>query len=298
VIAAQTALIAAPQGARRPWPVRLYVALERFQRQVSRAGSAFAERCAHLVMAVYRGLWLGVLDRDDLVAITQIAYDDAAPRSRWDELRYVDSGLHGWEKDFVTRLSRESRVLVGCAGAGREAFALAREGFAVTGFDCSTTLVDSAHARSAADRASVCFVRSAPDEAPQLGTFDAAIVGWGGYIHIIGRERRIAFLRDIRRQLVAGAPLLVSFLTRPPVSRRFKIAKALADFVRRLRSHEPIELGDELTHVGTFAHCFTQDEIVAELEAAGFAFDRFGAKDTGDVKDGYVVGIASPEIAG
>lgn len=294
MIVAERALAARPPTESRPWLVRLYVIVERLRRRFARGVAALAERVGNLVMGLYRGVWLGLLDRNELSAITSIAYDEGRGSDRWDEPRYVESGLYTWEKDFIARLLPGARVLIGCAGAGREAFALERGGFAVTAFDCSDVLLTAARTRAAADGAAIRFVNAMPDETPDLGTFDAAIVGWGGYIHIVGSGRRIGFLRGIRRQLVGGAPLLVSFSTRPEKSRRFGLSTAIAGSVRRLRSKEPIELGDDLTHVGTFAHCFTRDEIAAELEAAGFALDWFGAKDLYAVKDGYAVGIARP----
>jgi 2-polyprenyl-3-methyl-5-hydroxy-6-metoxy-1,4-benzoquinol methylase len=289
---ARTVAGAPPQTAHRFEPARAFVALDRTRRLVSTQTGRIATRLANLVMAVYKGLWLGTLDRAQLAAVTQIAYEEACGGERWDAAEYLDSGLHNFERAFAERLPHAARILVACAGAGREAFALARDGFAVTAFDCAPSLVESARAHARASDLAVRFVQAAPDEVPALGTFDGAIVGWGGYIHIVGRNARIDFLRGIARQLAPGAPLLVSFLTRPERSRAFAISTAIAATIRRLRRAEPIECGDDITHVGTFAHCFTRAEIAGELESAGLRVDWFDAKDIRAVKDGYAVGVA------
>ena len=206
--------------------VRLYASIERLRRRFVAKVAGAAEVVTSLVMATYRGLWLGLFDRDELGSLTQAFYDRGTGSDRWDRNEYLDSGLHGWERDFADRLAPGTRLLIPCAGAGREAFAFARRGCEVTAFDCAPSLVRSARAFAATNGLDVRFADSEPDEVPHLGTFDAAIVGWCGYIHIIGRDARLAFLRGIRSQLEPNAPLLVSFTNRPPSSRRFKITPA------------------------------------------------------------------------
>ena len=56
----------------------------------------------------------------------------------------------------------------------------------------------------------------------------------------------------------------------------FKIASVLR---RVRRSNEPVEIGDTLD--GTFDHYFTEEEIKAELEAAGFEMIHYAADPFG-----------------
>jgi hypothetical protein len=73
-------------------------------------------------------------------------------------------------------------------------------------------------------------------------------MGWGGYIHIPGRERRIRFLRQFRKHVKAGGPVLVSFISREGEGGRVKITFAVAKLVSALGlSREPVELGDTLS---------------------------------------------------
>lgn len=273
----------------------LYTAIEIPRRRAWRKLVSAANGCSNFLMAIYKGMWLGALDRAQMAEITQLYYEHASSAAdRWDERAYQEAGLFGWERDFVERLTPGGRVLVACAGAGREAFALARKGYVVTAFDCAPALVAAGRRYVGEHELSVRYELSVPDDAPHLGSFDAAIVGWGGYGHIVGRDRRVAFLEALRAQLSQNAPILVSFTARPVSSRRFKVAAAVANCVRRLRRHDPIELGDDLTRPGPFAHSFTRDEVIAEIEEAGFTFDWFGTKDANDVKDGYAIALATP----
>jgi len=273
-------------------PSRIYALVERRRLGAGAWLSAAARRASALLMSVYKGVWLGLLDRDDLSALTQVAYDEAIGTIGWDAESYLDSGLHRWEASFVERLQPGARVLVACAGAGREAFELMRRGFDVTAFDCCSNLVEAARSHQARLDLPGRFVQSEPDSVPDLGQFDAAIVGWCGYMHIIGRRRRIAFLQAIRAQLGAGSPVLVSALLRREGSRRFALATALANLLRRLRRREPVELGDELRQAGTFAHCFTGAELASEVEAAGLVFESFTEHQQLSVSEGSAIGVA------
>jgi hypothetical protein len=243
------------------------------------------QHVADLAHAVYKGIWLGALDDDQLAAITQIYY--AEQGSEWRHARWTELGLKDWERDVVARyFSGRATVLLGCAGGGREAFALARQGFRVSAFDCSPTLVAAAREYASTSGLPVDFVFAAPDHVPDLGTHDGAIVGWGGYMHVIGRERRIAFLKRFRAHLGAGAPLLVSFYVRDERNRALAATAAIGSAVRRARGKRPVEVGDEL-RPRFFRRTFTRADIEREFTAAGFALAEFSAERE------YAVGIAA-----
>jgi hypothetical protein len=116
----------------------------------------------------------------------------------------------------------------------------------------------------------VQVLEAAPDAVPDgLASYDGAIIGWGAYMHIPGRARRIAFLGQLRRHIRPGGPLLVSYFARRVDGRAFRSKAAIARVIRRLRfSSEPVEIGDSLDR--TFDHWFTESDIRSELEQAGF----------------------------
>lgn len=220
--------------------------------------------------AIHQGLWLGLFRTGDIADANTLAY------AQWDRYRSEDynrSGLADWERDAVERyFPTASNVLVASAGGGREVLGLEQLGYRPVGFDPSPELVAHGNQTIGAVGSGSSLVLSAPDEVPSnlKGPFDAVLVGWGSYIHIRGRDTRIAFLGRLRGLVDGGSPLLLSFFLRSPEERSFAAVRGIALFVRALRgSREPIELGD--TVEGTFDHHFTWDEIESELTDGGFA---------------------------
>jgi hypothetical protein len=217
---------------------------------------------------LHEGWWLGVLDASDLDALARIQY------ARWPQYRddaYNASGLRAWEAQAVhDHFPGKGALLVGAAGGGREIVALARLGYRVDAFDCVEPLVE--YCRCALSRAGAVarVVAAAPGKVPAgLDRYDGLIVGWGGYMHIPGRARRVAFLRALRRHVDAGAPLLLSFFTRADGARGLRWTYGIARALRRLRRcADAVEIGDTVD--GTFDHHFTRDEIERELAAGGF----------------------------
>ena len=173
-----------------------------------------------------------------------------------------------------TRSSVTSRgcksALVAAAGGGREALSLAKKGWDVLGFDCDQTMVAGAAALASAESLGARFVHAPPSSVPEVGrTFDAVLVGWGGYMHIAGSNARVAFLRKLRHCVGMDAPLLLSFLTRAESARGFAYIQRLASGIRRVRgAQQEVEVGDVLD--GSLDHYFTRVEVFAELDAAGF----------------------------
>ena len=238
-------------------PARWYERADRVERALLSA-----------VDVLHQGGWLGLMGPNALHAATDLYYEGAA---RYVGRDYNLGGFQPWEEEAVRRHFTSARsVLIAAAGGGREAFALERRGLSVRAFDCVGALVEAANRIAAEEGLVVRLDLAAPDVVPDgLGTFDAAVIGWGGYMHIPGRATRVAFLQQLRRHLHPGAPVLLSFFERASSARRFRAVGAIATFVRRARmSSEPVELGDSLA--GSFDHHFTRDELLAELEAGGF----------------------------
>jgi hypothetical protein len=198
------------------------------------------------------------------------------------------AGLFAWETVVIEQYFGDCHsVLIGATGGGREAIALARNGVEVTAFDCQPKLVEAAEALLRAEGLEAQFTIADPDQVPEgLGIYDGLILGWGAYIHIIGKENRVRFLRQFREHIEVGSPLLLSFFVRKADSRKMRFIQSIANTIRRLRrSDERVELGDTLN--GTFDHYFSEEEIRNELHAAGFAVEIFE-----DSPFGHAVGCA------
>ena len=112
--------------------------------------------------------------------------------------------------------------------------------------------------------------------------FDAAVIGWGGYMHIQHAPRRVIFLRKLRELLPVGGPILISFFTRREQSKYFFIVYWVARVAKAISgSSLPVERGDNMD--GSFDHHFTSDEIRAECKAAGFEVLVFHQRPYGHV---------------
>lgn len=182
------------------------------------------------------------------------------------------AGLFDWERAAVERhFPTEGTVLVTSAGGGREARALVDRGFQVVATECVGALAAelasslAAHAHAGRGRA----LHLPPDAVPvELGPFAAAIIGWGAYTHLVGRARRVAFLRRLAASLVPGAPILLSYWKQPAHTRGTRLVAAIANAVRRPLGRRPVDVG-ETTAMGDWSRFFAPGDVAAELDEAG-----------------------------
>ncbi len=247
---------------------------------------AALERWLALQRALFEGLWLGLLGRGQLHALDAACYD---AWQQFSDPAYNRGGLLAWEESAVTsRFGGCRRLLVAAAGGGREVLALERLGYEVEAFECHGALAAAANVLLA-EEGCAARVRAAPrDGCPDFSArLDGAIIGWGAYTLIQGRQHRVAFLRQLRRRLAVGAPLLVSFFHRRGEERGDAWRTAIAGALRRLRRRPPPELGDALAP--NFVHRFSRDEIAAELAEGGFEMAHHDTRDYG-----HAVALAMP----
>jgi hypothetical protein len=242
---------------------------------------------------VVRGAWLGLLDRAHLHWLDERFWGgDSLYFDRYRDDMYCDPdfnrrGLFDWEKAAIEGFfSDGSRILVSSIGGGREVVALRRAGFEVDGFECSRKLLGFAN-RLLDEMGLDGDMRWVPrDACPDVGReYDGLIVGWGSYGLIQGRSRRIAFLRKLREHASEGAPILLSFFTRSPASRYFKITAKIANAIRWTLRRDRVEVGDLLEPI--YFHYFTEDQLKDELRASGFGLSHFATEEYG-----HAVGVA------
>lgn len=260
---AEDPVVNAPSGRpqQRTLSLRLYDRSNRFVQ-----GAVI--RAHRVVDALHAGFWLGFLDSHQLKAIVDHHYDETKL------FQTAEHNLHGflpYEKQLIRDHFGDCRsVVVAAAGGGREMIALAEAGVEVDGFDCNLGLVEKCKEFLALAEVSGQILYAAPDQVPSgLQIYDGGIVGWGAFGLIVGRTKRVNFLRDLKSHLRAGSPLFVSVLRRPEGSRYHAWIYRIARTIRFLRrSTESIEPGDEL--VNSFSHRFSENELRAELRDAGF----------------------------
>ena len=225
----------------------------------------------------FDGLWLGFLSSKRLAQIDEQYFHRCG---EYVDMTYNCQGFWAWERKAIEGyFAGVRRIAVTSAGGGREVLALLKAGYEAVGFEPNEELVRFGN-QLLADHYPAVSIHSSPrDRWPPDGVdFDAAIVGWGGYMHIAGRRQRVAFLREAKERLPLGAPILLSFFVRRGTSVRFRSVVTVGGLVRRLLHREPEEAGDAL--IPHLAHYFTRDEVAAELSEGGFELVAFGT-------DGY-----------
>ena len=245
--------------------------------------------------AVVQALCLGLMDTRTLNEVTRLSYSSG---TGFDSDEHNSSGLWPSEAEAVRAHFVGCRsILVAGAGGGREAIALARLGHSVTAFDFCKALTAACRRHCERAEVPVRVLDAPPDALPEgLGLYDGVFAGRGFYHHILGRQRRIAFLRGCRGHLDAGGALFLSdFFTRPTRSRTHHNIRLVANLVRRLRfSQEIVELGDWVT--GCAQHAFVQAEIESEMREGGFEPVLYAASPMGDSSHlAHAVGIALPK---
>lgn len=184
-----------------------------------------------------------------------------------------------WEEQMIAKYfpAPPARLLVGGAGGGREAFALAKLGYEVIAFDPSKTLVQGM-ARGVPAGLRVKVFRAAYEDLPtlfaaegnvpleylgRLGVFDAAIMGWGSLSHIRSERRRIQAVKAFGE--VTRGPILISFLSRPDAAN----AGPLRPIRSRVLSRGlHADRGDWFWPGVGYVHLFSTDEIVYLTERA------------------------------
>jgi hypothetical protein len=242
------------------------------------------------VDGVNTGIWLGLLSRAHLEAVDELHYHGS---STYNGEPHNLRGLMDWEEAAIGGFfGGRTRLVVLGAGGGREVLALERRGFQVDGFECNPALVEFAGGFLPRHGA-VGTVRFLPrDTTPAEGGYDGIIMGWGSYMLIAGRARRIEQLRRLRALVPEGSPLLLSFFTRPDVLLKLKAEYRVARVIRRLLRREPPEFGDDL--IPMYIHRFDVAEIRAEMAEAGFRLARYEPEGRRQHDAGWAVGIAEP----
>ncbi len=231
-----------------------------------------------LMHGVMSGIGLGILTRNHLHGISERAYSGIDTYQADD---YNRSGLSPWEERALeSRFAGRRRILVAAAGGGREVLALRRRGLHVDGFEANPTLVAYANDLLKREGWEAPIRQATWDACPEYGaTYDGVIIGWGAYMHIRGRQRRVALLAQLRDRVETGAPLLLSFLGVERFSKWMRLAAAIGNGLAVVSRRERVELGDWMEP--DYKHFFTRDELGRELADGGFELVEYNSGSPG-----------------
>jgi hypothetical protein len=236
--------------------------------------------------AIFAGVWLGILDRKVWQMADGIFYDNDP---MYQDESYNRSGLWDWEAEIISKYFPScQQILLAGAGGGREIYALSKQGYKVDGFECNPQFVEYANKFLQQENIDSQVILAPRDCCPQFErVYNGAIIGWGAYTNIQGKQHRIEFLKQMRSYLQPGSPILLSFFPRTTDTNFLKLIAFLGNAIAKIRNLESIEIGDSLFPHRIFVHYFTKIEIQQELEQAGFELDFYD-----DREYGRAVGIA------
>lgn len=206
----------------------------------------------------------------------------------WTEETYNKSGLHKWEKEIIGKyFQKAKRLVVIAAGGGREILALYKLGYEVDGFECDPKLVEFADNLLKKENVGAKIEFVARDHGPNNNKiYNGAIIGWGAYMLVCGKKHRISLLKELRAQLPQGAPILLSFFTRPEKTMFLNyLIIIIANTIRSLLQKEGLEIGDNIDR--NYRHRFIEQEIAEELKNGKFELIHYGEKGYG-----HAIGIA------
>lgn len=239
-----------------------------------------------IIVAIWRGCWLGILKTSQLDIANDRAY---AADGFYAAAAHNESGLFVWEEDALrSHFQNCKRILLTAAGGGREAVALEKLGYDVDAWESNPQLVESGN-RLLEGNGMKTRIREVPYNCfPNSDQpFDGVIIGWGAYNHVCGRENRMQFLGQLKSRVEPGLPILISYTIRRDVFRQnYLVARLVANGIRRLLFRDRLEEGDIL-HGAIWFHHFSADEITIEFADAGF-----GQIDLGDYPYGRSILLA------
>jgi hypothetical protein len=266
-----------PKAYRAPLWVRALLA---WDRAATRAQNLREGLVDELLLA-----WIPPEDRAVLTALVYARQNTYLPGGA-----HFQGGLFAWERRALDAppFPRDGRVLLGAAGAGRELIALLERGFSVVAFDPCAPFAEAARKLPTVDRATfvqasyadlvdAVEVRRGPLEF--LGAeppFDAIVLGWGSFSHVMPAAARLSLLRALRA-LAPKAPVLLSFALEPGASPKSKgrVRGTLQRLFAALNAPGVSEIGDHFFANGGFFTFLTQDDILKLAWDAGYEVARF-----------------------
>lgn len=179
------------------------------------------------------------------------------------------SGLYSWEREALDgHLVAGKHFAVLAAGGGREVLDLTRHGIVIDAWECNDTLREFGNRLLETESQSVRIQPMVPSQFPSVpdeACYDFCIVGWSAYSHMLRREDRVDFLKDMRKVLTG--PVLLSFPGRNRGGR-------VKTFLRRVASLVPGAtkgIPDDLTAIpgGCIGVGFDEQLLADEAALAG-----------------------------
>lgn len=214
-----------------------------------------------------------VMRPDDLMELTKQSYGGPAGVEGWSRDKVVDSGLEETEKRMLAHLPlRSGRLLLLGLGGGRDAIALAKVGFEVTGVDFVPEMIERAKANALKRGVRIeGIIQDFSRLDVPAASYDVVWLSAFMYSCIPTRKRRVEMLKRIAKALKPSGYFVCEFSwDRSPRRSRLavRLRKAFAFVTLGNFWYEP---GDVLWGGVEFVHQFASPaEIKSEFEEGGF----------------------------
>ncbi|HEU5296839.1 MAG TPA: class I SAM-dependent methyltransferase [Burkholderiaceae bacterium] len=286
-------------GARRPRGSRLLLGAAgawcRFEALLAQQADvrrrAFFTRVLDSVQRVSGAAMGAALNVDEKSELTVMLYDDRpALKADGSDLFEIESAL------FAKRLPPPpSRILVGACGTGREAVALAAQGYSVDAFDPAPECVAESGRRLAGrgrverlsyEQLSASVIDGAGGDGWRHIRFDAVVLGCGSLSHVLDEREQRRLMRALHALCPTG-PVIASFLwleapsAGPPAGRAARLGNRIGRTIARLRGMSPCD-SRRLSYRARrgFAYTFSQRELEDLALAVGrrVCWERYAAR--------------------
>lgn len=221
---------------------------------------------------------VAVMKPDDLIEFSRQSYHSKEDVESWAVDDLVDSGLAPDELDLLADLPKKTgKLLLLGVGGGRDAIALAKLGFDVTGVDYVPEMVDRAMENA---RKRGVPIEGMVQEISKLdvpsGIYDVVWISRSMYSCIPTRVRRVEMVSRVANALMPGGYFLCQFHrgdNHQYSEKGMLLRKLIAALTLGNREIEP---GDHLFLNVEFLHEFhSLEELRSEIEDGGLVVTRF-----------------------
>jgi SAM-dependent methyltransferase len=214
-----------------------------------------------------------VMKPRDLVEFSRRYYRDTKSLERYGRTSLIEAGLTALERSYLDQLpEKRGRLLLLGLGGGREAIALARMGFEITGVDFSSEMVEKAKENTRRYGVEIsALVQDFTNLDLPENSYDIAWLSAITYSAVPTRKWRVETLRRIINVLRPGGHFICEFLWSRPPSYPF-----LIEFLRKALAlitlgYTRYEKGDMLWDNQQFLHAFySEKDVLLEFSGAGF----------------------------
>lgn len=214
-----------------------------------------------------------ILHPKDLIELNRIHYSKTTSILSWGSEECIASGLHEDELSLLKKIPQTSgHILVLGMGGGREAIALSKMGYKITGIDFIPEMIQQANINAKKNNAAIkCLIQNIASLDFQKNTFDIAWLSSAMYSSIPSQKKRIEMLNRINHSLKPGGFFLLQFQWRPR-EKYFKKSELFKKIFAYLTfGNYWYEEGDSIWFKTDFVHEFPSLEAPKpEFIAGGF----------------------------